>query len=159
MSTSDIWVGRNPVSMVGRQNAGIPGKLIRALSGDRAFVQLIRFALVGGISNILYFAAFLTLHSDGVLVANAVGAVLSTILANELHRRLTFHAADRVHWFTAQWEGGGLALVGLIASSAAISALGVLLPGAAGVVQAGLVIGVSALVGGLRFVALRGWVF
>ncbi|MFJ7722600.1 GtrA family protein, partial [Rhodococcus erythropolis] len=86
-------------------------------------------------------------------------AVLSTILANELHRRLTFHAADRVNWFTAQWEGGGLALVGLIASSAAISALGFLLPGADGLLQAGLVIAVSGIVGGLRFVALRGWVF
>lgn len=156
---SDIWVGKNPISVMGTQNTGISGKMIRVLSGDRAFVQLIRFALVGGISNILYFAAFLALHGDGVLVANAVGAVLSTILANELHRRLTFHAADRVNWFTAQWEGGGLALVGLLASSAAISALGVLFPGATGVVQAGLVIGVSALVGGLRFVALRGWVF
>ncbi|OYD66636.1 GtrA family protein [Rhodococcus sp. OK302] len=159
MSTSDIWVGSNPTSVVGRQKGGISAKLTGLLTGDRAFVQLIRFALVGGISNILYFGAFLALHGDGVLLANAVGAVLSTILANELHRRLTFHAADRVHWFTAQWEGGGLALIGLAASSAAISALGFLLPGVSGVLQAGFVIGVSALVGGLRFVALRGWVF
>ncbi|RZL21198.1 MAG: GtrA family protein [Rhodococcus sp. (in: high G+C Gram-positive bacteria)] len=159
MSTSDIWVGSKTTSMMGTRSIGFSGRALRALSGDGAFIQLIRFALVGGISNILYFAAFLALHGDGVLVANAVGAVLSTILANELHRRLTFHAADRVHWFTAQWEGGGLALVGLLASSAAISALGFLFPGATGVVQAGLVIGVSALVGGLRFVALRGWVF
>ncbi|MDI9917187.1 GtrA family protein [Rhodococcus sp. IEGM 1379] len=159
MSMSDIWVGSNPTSVVGRQKSGISARLIGLLTGDRAFVQLIRFALVGGISNILYFGVFLAVHSDGVLVANAIGAVLSTILANELHRRLTFHAADRVHWFTAQWEGGGLALIGLIASSAAISALGVLFPGSSGVLQAALVIGVSALVGGLRFVALRGWVF
>ena len=159
MSTSDIWVGSNPISMVGTQSAGFAATRLRALAGDGAFAQLVRFALVGGASNILYFAAFLALRGDGALVANAVGAVLSTILANELHRRLTFHAADRVNWFTAQWEGGGLALVGLIASSAAISALGFLLPGADGLLQAGLVIAVSGIVGGLRFVALRGWVF
>ncbi|WP_424809731.1 GtrA family protein [Rhodococcus sp. 27YEA15] len=132
---------------------------LRRLGSDGAFAQLVRFALVGGASNILYFAAFLALRGDGALIANAVGAVLSTILANELHRRLTFHAADRVNWFTAQWEGGGLALVGLAASSAAISVLGMIFPGADGLVQATLVILVSGVVGGLRFVALRGLVF
>ncbi len=104
MSTSDIWVGSNPISMVGTRSAGFAATRLRALAGDGAFAQLVRFALVGGASNILYFAAFLALRGDGALVANAVGAVLSTILANELHRRLTFHAADRVNWFTAQWE-------------------------------------------------------
>lgn len=159
MSTSDIWVGSNPIPMAGPRSTGIAATRLRALAGDGALAQLIRFALVGGVSNILYFGAFLALRGDGTLIANAVGAVLSTILANELHRRLTFNAADRVHWFTAQWEGGGLALVGLLASSAALGALAMLMPGAHGVVQAVSVIAVSGVVGALRFVALRGWVF
>jgi hypothetical protein len=49
--------------------------------------------------------------------------VLSSILANELHRRLTFHATGRVGWLTAQWEGGGLAATGLVASGVALATL------------------------------------
>ncbi|MGU3436005.1 GtrA family protein [Actinomycetes bacterium M1A6_2h] len=129
------------------------------LDSDRALAQLIRFAMVGGASNILYVVVFLLMRPEGSLVANAVGAVSSTVLANELHRRLTFHAADRVGWFTAQWEAGGLALVGLAATSAAIAALGLLLPAASDVVAAAVVVTVTAIVGGLRFIALRGLVF
>lgn len=127
--------------------------------GDTAFAQLIRFALVGGLSNIAYVVLFFGLHAEGPLTANIVGSVLSTALANELHRRLTFHAADRVGWFVAQWEGGGLALVGLVLSTAALAAVGALFPGVNGVGQAAAVIAISATVGGMRFLALRGWVF
>ncbi len=129
------------------------------LRGDQAFAQLVRFAFVGGISNIVYFVAFIGLRADGALAANAIGAIASTALANELHRRLTFRAADRVSWFSAQWEGGGLALIGLVFSSAAIASLQFAFPAAGGVTAALLVIGVSAAVGGMRFLALRGWVF
>nr|WP_156148753.1 MULTISPECIES: GtrA family protein [unclassified Rhodococcus (in: high G+C Gram-positive bacteria)] len=115
--------------------------------------------MVGGLSNILYVAVFVAMHSEGSIVANAVGAVASTILANELHRRLTFHAADRVGWFTAQWEGGGLALIGLGASTAALTALDVALPQAGAALSALILVAVTALVGGLRFLALRGLVF
>ena len=83
------------------------------LRGDRWFAQLIRFALVGGLSNIGYFLLFLACYGGGPQLANLTGSVVSTALANELHRRLTFHASDRVGWLTAQLEGGGLALVGL----------------------------------------------
>lgn len=129
------------------------------LRGDGAFAQLIRFALVGGTSNIAYFLLFLGLHAEGALVANIIGSTVSTAIANELHRRLTFHAADRVGWFVAQWEGGGLALIGLMLTTAALAGLAQLLPGATGVVEGSAVIAISAAVGGLRFLALRGWVF
>nr|WP_229745988.1 GtrA family protein [Rhodococcus trifolii] len=129
------------------------------LDSDRALAQLVRFAMVGGASNIVYVVVFLLMRPEGALVANAVGAASSTVLANELHRRLTFHAADRVGWFTAQWEAGGLALVGLVATTAAIAALGVVLPSASDFVAAAVVVTVTAIVGGLRFIALRGLVF
>ena len=47
----------------------------------------------------------------GSITANLIGTVFSTALGSEMHRRLTFHAAEQVGWFPAQWEGGGLALV------------------------------------------------
>ncbi|MBJ8345548.1 GtrA family protein [Antrihabitans sp. YC2-6] len=129
------------------------------LRGDSAFAQLIRFAAVGGLSNIVYFLAFVTLRDGGAQAANVVGVIASTALANELHRRVTFRAADRVKWYVVQVEGGGLALAGLIASSAALAAVQLSFPGAGAATLAGLVIAVSAAVGGVRFLALRGWVF
>ena len=148
---------RTPTDAVAR----VPGALSRLFDSrsDAVLAQLVRFALVGGLSNIFYVAAFVALHGEGSLVANVVGSIVSTVVANELHRRLTFHASQRVGWFAAQWEGGGLAAVGLVASTAALAALNFLFPGTTGMVQALFVIGVSAVVGGLRFLALRGWVF
>ncbi|MGI5217195.1 GtrA family protein [Nocardia sp. CA-290969] len=143
-----------PISPVAWQR-----RLLQYLRGDRAFPQLIRFALVGGLSNISYVLLFLSLTGAGTLLANVAGSVVSTVLANELHRRLTFHAAERVGWFTAQWEGGGLALLGLGISTAALAALEVLAPTLTEPAQAAAVLAISAAVGGLRFLALRGLVF
>ncbi|MFC9517569.1 GtrA family protein [Nocardiaceae bacterium NPDC056970] len=129
------------------------------LGGDGWIAQLTRFALVGGSSNVVYALSFVVLDAYGTFLANAVGVATSTMLANELHRRRTFRAADRVRWFAAQWEGGALALLGLIVSSLALAGLHFFFPDATGLVSITLVIAVSAVVGGLRFVALRGWWF
>ncbi len=126
---------------------------------DSVVPQLVRFAAVGAVSNVLYVAVFVLMQPEGRIVANVAGAAASTVLANELHRRLTFHAGERVHWFTAQWEAGGLALVGLMVSTAAVTALEVVAPSADALASALLVVTVTAVVGGLRFLALRGWVF
>ena len=66
------------------------------LRADNAPAQFVRFVTVGVISSGVYFGVFLALRFAGEQVANLVGAVLSSMLANELHRRLTFHAGDRV---------------------------------------------------------------
>ncbi|WP_406280656.1 GtrA family protein [Nocardia sp. NBC_00881] len=129
------------------------------LRGDRAFAQLIRFALVGGSSNVAYVLLFFAMHSTGPLLANVIGSLVSTMIANELHRQLTFHAAGRVGWFTAQWEGGGLALLGLAITTAALAALGVWAPGLGDTAQAVAILAITAAVGGMRFLALRGLVF
>jgi hypothetical protein len=90
--------------------------------------------------------------------ANTAGSVLSSMVANELHRRLTFRAGDRVGWWAAQWQGGGVALVGIVATSLALAWLdGV--TGATGVVaDLALVALVTGAIGLARFVALR-WLF
>ncbi|WP_431950872.1 GtrA family protein [Nocardia lijiangensis] len=134
-------------------------RVMQYLRGDHAFAQLIRFALVGGSSNIAYVLLFMAMHGIGPLVANIAGSIVSTAIANELHRQLTFRAAGRVGWFTAQWEGGGLALLGLGISTAALAGLDFWAPSLGEAAQAGAVIAIMAAVGGLRFLALRGLVF
>ncbi|MDG3010053.1 GtrA family protein [Rhodococcus sp. D2-41] len=144
--------GRNPTP-------GVRGFGVRRFVGDGALAQLIRFALVGGASNILYIGAFALAGLWGTSVANLIGVVISSAAANELHRRLTFRAADRVGWVAAQFEGGTLALVALAMSSVTLFVLHRALPGLGGIDQALLVIAVSGIAGLVRFVALRGWVF
>ncbi|MFD3591451.1 GtrA family protein [Nocardia sp. NPDC058640] len=135
------------------------GRALHYLRSDHPFAQLIRFALVGGASNIAYVLLFMTMHGSGPLVANVAGSMVSTVIANELHRQLTFRAGDRVGGFTAQWEGGGLALLGLGISTGALAGLDVVAPNLGGAVQAGAVLAIMAVVGGLRFLALRSFVF
>ncbi|MFD5174830.1 GtrA family protein [Nocardia sp. NPDC058379] len=134
----------------------LSGRVRRFLRADHPLAQLIRFALVGGVSNIAYVALFVACAGLGPLAANVTGSLVSTVIANELHRQLTFRAAGRVGWFTAQWEGGGLALIGLLTSTAALAGLDALAPGLGQFAQAGAVLAVMAAAGGLRFLALRG---
>src|SRR3954449_11875010 len=128
------------------------------LHGDDAGAEFVRFVTVGVVSSAVYFALFLGLRELGPVPANVVAFLVSTALANELHRRVTFHAGGRVGWFTAQCEGGGLALVGLLATSLALSALdGVL--GTTWWAQLLLIAAVTGAIGLIRFAALRLWVF
>ncbi|MBL1075986.1 GtrA family protein [Nocardia sp. 2] len=131
----------------------------RFLRGDHVFAQLIRFALVGGSSNIAYVLLFTTMTAFGPLSANIAGSIVSTVIANELHRRLTFNAAGKVGWFKAQWEGGALALIGMLITTAALAGLEFWAPGLGAIEQAAAMIALMAAVGGARFLLLRGFVF
>ena len=129
------------------------------LRGDDTVAQFARFVVAGGLSTLLYGAVFLGLQGLGDQLANLVGAVLSTMLANELHRRLTFHAGARVSWFTAQWEGGGLAVIGLVTTSLTLAGLNALFGDVPPLTQIAMVTAVTGAIGAIRFVALRAWVF
>ncbi|MBL1075363.1 GtrA family protein [Nocardia sp. 2] len=148
------WAGPSPIQRTDHRT-----RLMHYLRGDHILAQLIRFALVGGASNIAYLLLFLAIHGTGPLIANIAGSIVSTMIANELHRRLTFRATTRVTWFTAQWEGGGLAVLGLLATTAALAALDFCAPGLGELTQATAVLTLMAAIGGLRFLALRGFVF
>ena len=151
---------RRPVAAAGATHARLPrvGRLPERLRGDDGAAQFARFVFVGGVSSALYALLYLLLDGLGDQPANIAGAVASSMLANELHRRLTFHAGERVSWFAAQWEGGGLAAAGMVATGLALgwfdsvagddSAAGDLL----------VVAAVTGVIGLIRFVALR-WVF
>ncbi|MEU0545491.1 GtrA family protein [Nocardia sp. NPDC005978] len=131
----------------------------RYLTGDHVFAQLIRFAAVGGSSNIAYVLLFMALTEIGPLAANVAGSLVSTVIANELHRRLTFRAAGGVGWFKAQCEGGALALIGMLISTAALAGLEFWAPGLGDATQALALVALMAAVGGARFLILRVFVF
>ncbi|NKX88697.1 GtrA family protein [Nocardia coubleae] len=126
--------------------------------GDHAVAQLLRFAVVGGVSNIAYVLLFMACTGLGPLGANVAGSVVSTVIANELHRRLTFRTTA-VPWFTAQYQGGGLALIGLGITTAALAALETFAPTLGDLTQAGAMLAIMATVGLARFLSLRYLVF
>ena len=120
--------------------------------------QLARFVLVGGATTLVYAALFAALEGFGYLPAHIAATAVSTVLANELHRRLTFHAGERVHWLTAQLEAGGVTVIGLFLTSTSLAVLNALVPDARVLPQVARVVTVTGLVGLMRFVALR-WLF
>jgi len=147
----------------GRRTMRKFGSAVRVrVTGTGTTAQFGRFVVVGGIASSLYATVFLLLGSVGTVdlaVANLLGNTASTLLANELHRRLTFRANERVTWVTAQLEGGGLAVIGLAATSSALAWFNAAVPTASPLLQLLLVVVVTGSIGVLRFVALRAWVF
>lgn len=134
---------------------GITARLRR----DDTTAQFARFVLVGGVTTVVYALLFVALGSwRGYLTVHLVATAVSTVLANELHRRLTFHADERVHWFTAQWEAGGVTVIGLLATSSALGWLDAVTDGTHAGLQIATVVTVTAVIGLLRFLALR-WIF
>ena len=137
---------------------GAGKRVVARLRKDDATAQFGRFVLVGGVSSLLYAVVFLLCRPLGDQAANVIGSVLSSMLANELHRRLTFHAGERVSWFAAQWEGGSIALVGIVATALALGWFDAVIDADASWERL-LVVGVvTGAIGMLRFVTLR-WVF
>jgi putative flippase GtrA len=129
------------------------------LQQDDAGAQFARFVVVGAVSSALYALLFIALEDVGTQPANLAGATASTLLANEMHRRLTFHAGGQVSWFTAQWEGGGLAVIGLVATSLTLAGVHALIGDVGTGGQLCLIAAVTGAIGLVRFVALRSWVF
>jgi putative flippase GtrA len=134
------------------------GELSARVRRDDGIAQFLRFVLVGATSTAVYAGLYISLSDLGYLTAHLIATVFSTILANEMHRRLTFRAEERVDWFTAQWQAGGVAVFGLLATSAALGWLDATAGSAPVILQIALVAAVTATIGMLRFVALR-WIF
>jgi putative flippase GtrA len=137
---------------------GAAPRLTARLRGDDTVAQFARFVLVGAVTTAVYAVFFVTLRSGGYLPAHLVATAVSTVLANELHRRRTFRAEDRVHWFTAQWEAGGVTVLGLLTTSTALGLLDAVTGEAHPGLQIATVAAVTAFIGLMRFLALR-WIF
>ena len=141
-----------------RGAGGAVSSIASRVRADDTLGQFTRLVLVGGVTTLVYAAMFVALEVLGYLPAHLIATAASTALANELHRRLTFRAEDRVHWFTAQWEAGGITVIGLLATSAALGVLDSTVGSVSVVVQVACVVAVTALIGLMRFIALR-WIF
>ena len=130
------------------------------LRGDNTLAQFARFVLVGATSTAVYALLFLSLQGVDFTYfsAHVAATVASSMLANDLHRRLTFHAGERVSWLTAQIEAGGVSFIGLVATSAALGWLEAAAGSVHPFLQIALVASVTAFIGMVRFVALR-WIF
>ena len=128
------------------------------LRQDDVLAQFTRFLLVGGSTTLVYALLFIPLQGLGYLAAHLIATVASTVLANEMHRRLTFHAEDRVGWFTAQWEASTVAALGLVATSATLGWINTTAAEDQVWLQITAVVTVTAIIGLLRFIALR-WIF
>jgi putative flippase GtrA len=153
-------VGDLPVGPVQRVRDAAEPMLARLRRDDTA-TQFARFLLVGVATTAVYALFFVGLERVGgldYLPAHLAATTVSTALANELHRRLTFHAEDRVSWLTAQWEAGGVTVIGLVTTSSALRWLDAATGTTQPVVQVAVVVTVTAVIGALRFIALR-WIF
>ncbi len=137
-----------------RPRAAVAARLRDVLRRDDGWSQFVRFVGVGGAANLLYGTLFFLLSDLGSQSANLAGSIASSALANELHRRLTFHAGGRVSWMRAQWEGGGLAAAGMVATAVALAWFESVADGGAGA-QLVVVVVVTGVVGLVRFVVLR----
>ena len=144
-------------TLIRPRGAWVEVVLARARADD-GLGQFVRFVLVGGSTSALYALIFVALHGFGEQPANWVGSVLTSILANELHRRLTFRAGERVGFLTAQVEGGSLSIAGLVSTSVALAWLTATTDTDDPFVQFALVALVTVTIGTLRFIALR-WLF
>lgn len=133
-------------------------RLAARLRRDDDAAQFGRFVLVGAASTALYGVLYVALGVFGYLAAHLVATTASTVLANEMHRQLTFRAEARVRWYSAQLEAGGVALAGLLATSAALGWLHSSVASAPIGLQVAMVATVTAAIGLVRFVTLR-WIF
>ena len=133
-------------------------RLAHRLRQDDTLAQFARFLLVGGSTTLVYALFFIPFQRLGYVVAHLIATVASTVLANEMHRRLTFHAEDRVSWFTAQWEASTVAALGLVATSATLGWVNTTAAEDQVWLQLTAVVTVTAIIGLLRFIALR-WIF
>jgi putative flippase GtrA len=150
-------VGDLPPGPPHRTGAGAQA-VVERIRRDDTFAQFVRFVLVGGSSTAVYAVLFLALQVFGYLPAHVVATVLSSVLANEMHRRLTFRAEERVGWLAAQVEAGGVSVFGLVATSVALGWLEASVGDAHPFLQITLVAAVTGLIGLIRFIALK-WIF
>jgi putative flippase GtrA len=153
-----ITLVRQPVEEPQRLPVEADGGVAALVRREDGTGQFLRFVAVGGTSMLLYGLVLLVLQDLGTQPANVVGSLASTVLANELHRRLTFRAGAHVGRLAAQLQGGGMALAGT-ALTAVVLAWAETAVGPTGpAVQLVLVTAVTGLVGVGRFIGLR-WAF
>lgn len=122
-------------------------------------VQVVRYALVGGLGTGANAVIFLVLRIwwDAV-PANLLAIVLSTALSTEVNRRFTFGDAEAHRWRT-HVQNGGTILFYAFYSSAVLLLLDMVVDDPSAPLQSATVAAASLLGGTVRFLVLRYWVF
>jgi putative flippase GtrA len=122
-------------------------------------VQLVRYAVIGGLGTLVNALVFLLLRTwMDTVPANLVALVVSTAVSTEANRRFTFGGAA-VHRWRANVQNGGTVLFYAFYSSTVLLLLGLVVDSPTPV-QETIAVATASVLGGLcRFVVLRYWVF
>jgi putative flippase GtrA len=122
--------------------------------------EMVRFALIGVVSTVLYLLLFIGLRAVvAPLAANAAALAASAILNTAANRRFTFGRRGRDGLVTHHVQG--LAVFGfcLGLTTVALAGLDALAPGASRAVEVGVLVAANAVATLLRYWLLRLWVF
>jgi putative flippase GtrA len=123
-------------------------------------VQLIRYAIVGGLGTAANALIFLVLRNwwDAV-PANLVALVLSTVVSTEVNRRFTFGESVVLHPWRTYVQNAGTVLFYAFYSSAVLLLLADVVDDPSPLLESVAVALASVLGGAGRFLVMRYWVF
>jgi putative flippase GtrA len=128
------------------------------MTGTGPVAAFIRFVLCGGGVTLLGSGALLLVGDRVPLAAaNAVVTVVTTVLATELHGRITFRRG-RATW-SDHCASGLTVLLSYLFTTGALLAFGALHPGSGALLRQGVYLAASGAAGIARFLLLRCVVF
>lgn len=122
-------------------------------------VQVVRYAIVGGLGTVVNAVLFLMLLDWwDTMPANLTALVLSTVVSTEANRRFTFEGVEVHRWRSYVQSGGTVAFYAFY-SSAVLLLLDHVIDNPTAWEQT-VAVAVASVLGGLgRFLVLRYWVF
>ncbi len=139
-------------------DVGIAGGPVPGDGSSRwtAILQLVVFAAVGFVFNLLYAGLYLALRVVvGAQWANAVALVVSTIAGTAGHRRVTFGVRGRSRAVQHQALGLGLLGLGLVVTAGSLWLLEVTTPSPTRLAELAVLAAANLFVGLVRFLAFR----
>ena len=151
--------GRLPLAQV-REHLPLIGDRRRAPEGSGLRHQLVRFAVVGGLSTIAYAGLYLMLSGPmGPQGANLAALLLTAVANTAANRRLTFGIRGPDAALRHQGQGLVVFAIGWGLTSGALALLAAAAPTAGRALQLTVLVLANLVATVVRFVLLRGWVF
>jgi putative flippase GtrA len=131
-----------------------------AATGTGPVASFVRFVVFGGGTGVASSGVLVLLtayFSISLALSNALETVVSTVVANELHSRMTFRS-DRRGW-RMHLQSTGTVVVSYVFTTAAVLALHASVAAPSVAAEQGVYLAASGLAGIGRFAALRLYVF
>ena len=155
----ELTSGRLPLSEI-RDHLPLIGDRRRPEPGSGLLHQLVRFAIVGGMSTIAYALLFLWLRGPiGSQGANFIALLLTAVANTAANRRLTFGIRGPAAALRHQGQGLVVFALGWALSAGSLWLLQTAAPTAPQAVELAVVVAANLGATVLRFVLMRGWVF